>query len=134
MDIKLAPAIDDNNPIAGDIYLGNDSSPVLTTTLSEQVAQQLYIRFKFFRGEWFLDETVGFPWFQLVLGQKTPIDIVAQLIRQLILTTPGVKSLESLEMGTVTAARSISPRFSCTLDNGAVLTSDSFSAFVIGGV
>jgi hypothetical protein len=129
--LKLALAVDANNPNIGDIYLGADSNDRLTNSLSEEVAQLLYTRFRFFRGEWFLDSTIGVPYYQTILGQKVSIAIVTRILRQVVTTCPGVASLQAFNL-VQQANRAVAVTFSCTLTDGTTLTSDSFAPFVLG--
>lgn len=128
--LKIALQINSENPVVGDLFLENGTVR-LTNGLSEEVAQELYIRFKFFQGEWFLDPSQGFPWFQSVLGVKTPIGIVNQLLRQVITTCPGVASISSFSLVNNTATRSASVQFSVLLKDGTTLSSADFAPFVI---
>lgn len=130
--IKLALATDSNNPVAGDLYLGPDGQFALTQTLSEEVAQLLYTRFRFFQGEWFLDESVGVPWYQSILGQKQSAAVVSQILRNVVATCPGVASVDSFSLATQ-PDRSAVVRFSCTLSDGTVLKSSDFTPFIVGG-
>lgn len=129
-DIKIALAVDSENPIIGDLYLENGTAR-LTNTLLEEVAQELYIRFRFFQGEWFLDPTLGLPYLQSILGKKTPIGIISQIFKRVITTCPGVASLTSFQL-TRGAARSIILNFTARLTDGTVLTAADFAqAFAI---
>ena len=130
--LKIALKVDSENPIPGDLYLENGSCR-LTNSLSEEVAQQLWIRFKFFQGEWFLDTSQGVPWFQTILGQKTPIGIIEQLLRQVVTSCPGVDSLLSFSLLFDSAQRSAQVIFKCLLADGTILSSADFAPFVIGG-
>ena len=130
--LKLALATDANNPVAGDIYLGPDGQVTLTQTLSEEVAQLLYTRFRFFQAEWFLDPSIGVPWYQSILGQKQSTSVVSQILRNVVATCPGVASVDSFSLVTQ-SDRSAVVRFSCTLSDGTVLKSSDFTPFIVGG-
>lgn len=129
--LKIALQIDSENQNVGDLYLHNGSMR-LTNSLSEEVAQQLFIRFRMFRGEWFLDPTIGVPWFQSILGVKNSEGLVEQIFRQVITTCPGVASLQTFNLKNL-GNRSFQLTFSCTLSDGTVLLSSDFGPFVIGG-
>lgn len=128
-DIKIALAVDANNPIIGDLYLENGTAR-LTNSLQEAVAQELFIRFGFFQGEWFLDESQGMPYLQSILGKKTPLGILSQIFKRVITTCPGVKTLTTFQL-TRLPNRGLAPVFAAQLDDGATLTSASFGAFII---
>lgn len=130
-DIKLALKVDAENPIIGDLYL-EGGTPRLTKTLAEEVAQELFIRFRFFQGEWFLDGTVGLPYNQKILGVKTPIGILDQIFKSVVTTCPGVQNLITFSL-TRLPGRGLSPVFACKLIDGAILKSADFGPFIIGG-
>jgi len=130
MDVKVTTQIDASNPIIGDLYL--DHGTIRTTnTLSESVVQDLMIALRFFKGEWFLDPDQGLPYFQSILGQKTPIAIVSQIFRRVISGRPGIKSIDSFAVRRVDA-RSLRLDFACTLANGVALLSSDYAPFLLG--
>ncbi len=81
---------------SGDLVIENGDLQLLTGR--EAVAQHLGIRYKFFQGEWFADTRVGMPYFQKILGKRSNLDVVRSLFRQATITTPGITSLESLDL------------------------------------
>lgn len=62
----------------------------------EAVAQAVKTRLALWAGEWFLDQEEGTPWGLRVLGKNQAADY-DPLIRQRILQTRGVESLENYE-------------------------------------
>jgi hypothetical protein len=68
------------------------------------VAQAISTRLKLWMGEWFLDNTVGTPWLQSILGKSTNPDAY---IRSAILGTPGVVSLETFSGSFVGLTRTL---------------------------
>lgn len=129
-DFKITMAADANNPVVGDLYLENGTVR-LTGTLAEEVAQLLWIRFQWWLGEWFLDTTQGMPYQQTILGQKTPIGIIQQIYKRLIVTCPGVSALTSFSLKKLTG-RAIQIIFACKLADGTTLNSSNFGAFIVG--
>jgi len=77
MDIKL-------NSETGDVLLSTTATittPVFTTTTSENLAQRLKIRLQTFKGEWFLDGTIGIDYFNQIAGKnrsKAAVDAIIQ--------------------------------------------------------
>jgi hypothetical protein len=105
------------------------------------VKQELDIRLKFFKGEWFLDAKEGTPWFQRILGQKmvtipnrinqlTEI-LLRQIIRKIIVTTPGVSTLDSLETTINGATRAVSITAYGTAKDGTAWEYDSRLPFYV---
>lgn len=77
MDIKL-------NDETGDVLLSTTATittPTFTTTTSENLAQRLKIRLQTFKGEWFLDGTIGIDYFNQIAGKnrsKAAVDAIIQ--------------------------------------------------------
>lgn len=70
------------NSDTNDLVFINGQCPV-TQLLVDVVTQRLKITLYTFLGEWFLDETVGVPYFQQIFGKirsKATIDLIFQRI------------------------------------------------------
>lgn len=93
---------------------------ILTVTEGDQTAQHLKIRLYTYLGEWFLDITIGTPYYEKILGQTTSAQEQANVIRRRILQTEGVKSIISLDFER--AARQLSINGQVKLDNGETAT------------
>lgn len=94
----------------GDLFLDSSESLVLVEG-SDAIAQQLSIRFKFALGEWFLDTRIGVPYFQEILVKSPNLTRVRGIYRQLILTTPGIESIEEFSLTLDTPTRTLSLSF-----------------------
>lgn len=73
MDLKL-------DPTTHDIVFVNGES-LVTQYMADIVAQRLKITLYTFLGEWFLDTSVGVPYFQQIFGKvrkKSSIDLIFQ--------------------------------------------------------
>jgi len=132
LKIVLPSEVDAINPVSGDLFLTPQKSMRLTQTLREEVAQQLYIRFRFFQGEWFLDGSVGVPWKQSILGVKVPIGIVSQILRNVCARCPGVAQVQQFQVTPFGTRRQAKVAFSVLLTDGAVLTSSDYGPFIVG--
>lgn len=70
------------DPVTHDLVFVNGQATV-TQTQSEIVTQRLKIILYTFLGEWFLDTSIGVPYFQQVFGKvrsKSAIDVIFQNI------------------------------------------------------
>lgn len=80
----------------GDLLFSD--SQVQFVTGQDEISQILEVRLKTILGEWFLDLSLGVPYFSKIL-KKNPIDSeVESAIITEISRSPGVLSVESLEM------------------------------------
>lgn len=96
------------DPATGDLDLTGRRLR-LTEPGAESVAQKLRVRLRLFKGEWHLDTSVGVPYYTDVLGRQSQTAVEA-LLRRVIVTCPGVLSLESFVL-TVNADRTATLTF-----------------------
>ncbi len=59
--------------------------------------QRLIQNLKTFFREWFLDLTIGVPYFQIVFAKGAPPSLISSIFKDVILTTEGVGVLERFE-------------------------------------
>lgn len=116
MDLKL-----DGN---GDLAIENNDLVLLSGL--EAIAQGCLIRLKFFKGEWFLDTRLGTPWFQSILGEKPRTNVVSQIIRKVILGTPGILTITNFNPDFDSATRTFSIVFRADTTEGPLDFSEEF--------
>lgn len=96
----------------GDYTFGQGDDTWLINS-PETVAQAVKTRFLLWYGQWFLDTTEGTPWIQSVLGKQKP-ETYNLAIRQRILETQGVNSIQSFDTTLNTSSRRVV--FTATID------------------
>ncbi len=101
---------------AGDLELRNGS--FVFTEGSDFVRQKLASRFQFFKGEWFLDQRQGIPYFRDVFLKDPNLDLIRSLFQKVIVETPGIASASNLQLLYDPGARRLSFSFSAKLKNG----------------
>ena len=93
------------NPNVHDIYLdesgqvvliGDDITDIESYALA--IAQRIKCRILLIRGEWYLDQRVGTPWKEQLLGRGVTADRIRRVLREVVLKTPGVAHLRSLKV------------------------------------
>lgn len=92
------------------------------------IEQQLRIRLRFFLEEFFLDTRQGIPFYRDILVKNPNLRLVRSLFKEAIETTPGIISLDELDLSIATAQRTLTVSFIATMDTGAELV---FSPFII---
>lgn len=80
-----------------DIFVDNTGNLALIYD-EDQVIQAIRTRLSFFLGEYFLDSTIGFPWFELVLKANVNISSIESRIKLEITNTPGFARLTYFKM------------------------------------
>jgi hypothetical protein len=65
---------------------------------AEATAQNVRTRLLLLQGEWFLDVDAGVPYLQRIAVKPADFPFVESVIKQTILDTDGVASMESFEM------------------------------------
>lgn len=94
------------------------------------VAQRIKVRFRWFLGEWFLDQAQGVPYFEDILVKNPDPILISFIFRQVLLSTPGVKSVQSFSATLDAGLRHLTADFQATLDDDTIMTAIS-QPFVI---
>jgi len=111
---------------SGDVDIQNGQLVLLSGLAYAR--QKLSTRFKFFLGEWFLDQRDGIPYFRSVFVQNPDMRVVRSVFRQVALSIKGndgnpiVSSLPKFDVLFTPVARKLAFDFSAILDSGELLT------------
>lgn len=108
------------DPLTGDLVL--TATDVLIAKGTTAIAQSLLQRLRTFRGEWFLDTTLGVPFHEVVFAKGVNLQVVRSILRRIILETPGISSASDLVLDYDNARRMLSVTFSATTDEGQIIT------------
>lgn len=119
------------NPVEGDLYL-DDSGQLewiggdITDQedYSRMVLQRIRCRLLFVKGEWYLDQRQGTPWREKIWVKGVTEDTVRRVIREVVVKTPGVQSLNSLEVSIDKQTRTASISLTATSDLGTVVSTE----------
>lgn len=86
------------------------------------VGQRIKIRFQIFREEWFLNQEVGPPWFQEIVGHKfRKVKVLAELNKEM-LKVQGVVQVRSLN-ATLSSDRILTVDFNVRTEFGDLISS-----------
>lgn len=88
-DLKLD---DDTHDLA---FVNGDFQ--ITQEESESLKQRLIIKLLTFQEEWFLDTTLGTPWYQSILGKNRAKETIDSILKSSILSEPEVIQIESFK-------------------------------------
>ena len=121
MDIQ----IDDNF----DLMITNNSLNL--TRGSDAIRQHLRTKLSLFLGEWFLDTTIGVPWFRDVLVKNPNFVVIQDMIKDQILSTPGVLTLEKFNFDYISGTRNLSLDFTVSSTEGFI---DYTQVVGVGGI
>jgi len=70
-----------------------DGGKLQTVTKAESVAQRVRQHLEFYSGEWFLDNTVGVPWFEFIYVRPFHKETADSIIKAAIMDVPGVAEI-----------------------------------------
>ena len=104
---------------SGDLHL--DGADLALVAGGAAIAQAVKVRLSFFAAEWFLDESVGLPFFESILVKSPNFILVQDLIRTEIENTPGVAAIEELDFRFDAALRKLSVRFRVSTDQSELV-------------
>jgi enolase len=108
------------DPLTNDLVFVNGKTTV-TRTQSEIVAQRLKITLYTFLGEWFLDTTLGVPYFQQIFGKNRSKNAVDVIFQNIIAADPGVIEIREFE-STMDNTRGYEMTFSVRVAGNAITT------------
>lgn len=87
---------------------------------AEQVRQQLLIKLKLWRGEWFLDTEFGTPYLQQILGKQLTLSGALAALRKSILEVTGVRQILSFSYKFNNSTRKLEVEFTADTPYGIV--------------
>lgn len=104
----------------GDLLLSSGDLQLVTGAAS--IVSDVRARLQFFRGEWFLDESKGLPYFQFILTKAPSLPTVQALLRAELMDTPGITDVLELKLIRDPSTRRLSASFRATADTGQLVT------------
>lgn len=93
--------------------------PVRFVTGPDAVLQRIRVRFRFFLGEWFLDQRLGIPYYRDILIKNPDILLITTIFRRVLTSTPGVERVPKFKAQLLTAERKLLCDFVAILSNGS---------------
>ena len=107
---------------SGDIdFTGNQmrltSDPSISSPGAQEAKQNLAQNLRILFGEWFLDETLGIPYFQVLFEKGATVETVKAYIQAAALATKGITSVESIDVTLNAQTRGGLVTLACTYNN-----------------
>lgn len=110
--------------IGPDLLLDTDTHDLVVRdgdlVVESSVAQAIKMRILFFRGEWFLNTSVGIPYYEEVFIKQPNLDHLSGLFRRVIIQTPGVTELLSFSLDFDDTTRELSVSFTADSIQGEI--------------
>lgn len=119
------------DPSTGEVAIENGQFVWLDDDDPNRIAQNIEQRIKSIMGDWYLDLRSGIPWFHGILGEKNTEPLAKKSIRRAILETPGVRSINTLEVVYNSSTRQYSVTFKALLEDNRVYDSTDYKPLII---
>jgi len=119
---------------AGDLAIVGGDLLVLGKTAETRVQyirQKIAARFKFFLGEWFLDQREGVPYYREVFVKNPNIPLIRSLFLRVLRQTPGVLSVPTFSVNFDPSARELTFDFQAVVDGGELVVAANDNDFII---
>ncbi len=100
--------------------LDTSSLDLMLVDKANQVRQQLLIKLKLWRGEWFLDTEFGTPYLQQILGKQLTLSGALTALRKSILEVEGVRQILSFSYTYSSSSRKLTVEFTADTPYGIV--------------
>jgi hypothetical protein len=94
-------------------------------------AQKLNALFQFFQGEWYEDTRLGVPYFQFLFVPSPNLPLIGGILRQVIMSAPGVAQISSANITFDKSSRTLSATFTIVTNRNAVLVGGPGVPFII---
>ena len=88
----------------------------------DAIRQDAACRLRFVRGEWFLAPSVGVEYHEAIFVKAPDLARVRAIFRRELLATPGIVSVESVDVALDAGTRKLTGSFRATADTGAIIT------------
>lgn len=124
-DLSLNINTNDLLIVDNDLVLTTDVDPNGTNPILQDILQ----RMRLFLGEWFLDNSVGVPYFQQIFVKNPDMSKVEAIFIEIILSTNGVDSLIDYTFTSNNQLRQFEVSFSAQTTKGIV----DYSGTLISG-
>ena len=107
------------DPLTGDLALTADGSQIrFTETTVDTLEQRIRTRLQTFRGEWYLNEDLGVPYFGEVMVKNPDVDRVRSLLMTELAAVPGVGQILSFVVNFERGDRVFTVNFKCRSTDG----------------
>lgn len=118
-DLRLVRAEDvsDANPIAGDLLVDGVDFGLVDGDAA--IVQEIEVRLRWWRAEWFLDRRQGVPYLERILRRGVSTTAVGAIIAREIRRVPGVRHVERVTVGHDRATRRATVAATIRLGSGA---------------
>lgn len=104
------------DPITNDLVFENFDFDLVEGL--DQIMQNLAIRLRFFRQEWYLDITQGIPYYQDVFIKGANLLQIESILKDEIVNTRGISEITRFESNYTAANRRFFVRFEALADSG----------------
>lgn len=127
--LALTVASDPDNLQPGDLHLLNGQLHFWDGANARfQKTKELL---QFFKGEWFLNEEEGLPYFQQVLVKNIESRVVLSIFRRALLLVPQAVAVPVLYLKHDKVNRVAQVNFRLEFDDGTTLSSDDYLPFIV---
>ncbi len=95
---------------------------VFTDSDSEYVAQKLRMKLSIFEGEWYLDNTLGLPYFETIFVKNPNLDLIEDLYKIAIFEVDEVEEITEFSMIVEKSIRDLELDFRVRLVTGEIVS------------
>lgn len=116
------------SPLTNDLEI-----PVRLLSGIDSLVQRIWIRLRFWLGEWFLDERLGVPWLQQILVKGADPRVIRAMLTKVVMSTPGVSRVAALDVRIDAPTRTIIvSRMTVVAEDGTTVDARNGKPFIVG--
>lgn len=106
---------------------------VLITDVATVTANKLSNLFGFWKGEWFLDIRLGFPFFQYVLVKNPNMNLINSLVTTVLKSVAGVAAVTEVASSFDVRGRSLTTTFTAQTADGSTINGGLDQPYIVTG-
>ena len=108
---------------SSDLTLDPATSNFAMVSSDDEIAQGVRNTLATFQGEWWLDPSIGIPYFQSIAGQTQPdLNTIRGIFVSAISNSHGIDSISSFETDYTAATRAYEVTFTAITTNGTTIS------------
>jgi hypothetical protein len=119
--------------VTGDLDISTGNLAV-RSDVAQVTAWKLSNLFGLFKGEWFIDQRIGWPAFQFIFGVKNPnLNGIIQILNKIATAPPGVSSVADIQLDMFNTSRTAAATLVIITNDGATLVGGLSGPFIVNG-
>jgi len=128
-DLRLTreSEVDERNPVAGDLHVEGVDFAIVRGI--DAIVQEIEVRLRWWKGEWFLDRRKGVPYIGSILKKGVSLAAIRAILAREIRSVPGVLHVERIDLELDATTRRLTGAAVIRVSDGTTESSEPVEIF-----